>query len=243
MSLKKLALFSSLFVILFFSIQAYTQTNNLKPNVINRDYKEMNKKDKWEINVAYPEIQFSNKKAAQSFNARSKKEVMESVADFKKMFLNEIIENSAPYYLTISYQVEFINQHLISVLFNYSSYTGGAHGIYSTYTLNYDLKNNKVLALPDLFKKGANFLPIISKQSIAQILAKQGGASSEWVEEGASAHLQNFTHWNITPKGLLFSFDPYQVASYAEGSFTTVIPYSVFPAKIKQPIFLAIPAH
>ncbi len=95
--------------------------------------------------------------------------------------------------------------------------------------LNYDLKNNRQLVLSDLFNPGNDFLAIISKQSVVQIIAKQGATSiREWVEGGAGKNMENFKSWVITKEGLKFTFAPYQVASYAEGIFTTTVPYEAF---------------
>ncbi len=44
-------------------------------------------------------------------------------------------------------------------------------------------------------------------------------------ELGATAAVQNYRNWNITPNGLMITFDEYQVAPYAAGPQTVVIPY------------------
>ena len=44
-------------------------------------------------------------------------------------------------------------------------------------------------------------------------------------EAGADPILENYRNWNITADGLLISFDPYQVAAYAAGPQTVLVPY------------------
>jgi hypothetical protein len=46
----------------------------------------------------------------------------------------------------------------------------------------------------------------------------------EW-KEGAEPRAENYQVWNITPQGLLVTFDEYQVASYAQGPQSVILPY------------------
>ncbi|MCK4493825.1 MAG: DUF3298 and DUF4163 domain-containing protein [Methylococcales bacterium] len=227
-------------MILFLGLQVHSKT--LKPEIKSQSHKKINQKERWGIDVIYPKITSKNTENAKDFNRRAKKIVMDEVHNFKKMFLEEKVDaSSAPYDLIIGYEVTFLSPNLVSILFIESSYSGGAHGNKESYTLNYDLKKGTVLKLVDLFKKNTTFIKIISTESIQQILKKQGtNSAKEWVEEGAGQHINNFTAWNITPIGLMFSFDPYQVASYAEGDFTTKILYQKFPSKIQSPYFSVI---
>jgi hypothetical protein len=38
--------------------------------------------------------------------------------------------------------------------------------------------------------------------------------------------VENYRNWNITPDGLMITFDEYQVAPYAAGPQTVTVPYS-----------------
>jgi len=229
MYLKKISFLVITSIILLATISLQAQNVTQKDNIISRQYTDSNSKDNWEIDVEYPELKLDNKSTAKKFNKLAKSLVMVQVIEFKKMFLSEGNHSDATYDMSISYKVEFISENLISLLFFGREYTGGAHGNSWSFVLNYDLKNNRQLALSDLFNKGNDFLAIISKQSIVQIVAKQGEPSTrEWVEGGAGKNIENFKSWVITQEGLKFTFDPYQVASYAEGIFTTVVPYEAF---------------
>jgi hypothetical protein len=238
MSPQKISFIVITTIILLATISLQAQDVTQKNNIISRQYKEVNAKDKWEIDVNYPELKLSNKKTMLDFNGVSKALVMAQVTEFKKMFINEKNDSDIAYNILISYTVEKINKHMISLLFFGREYTGGAHGNSWSFVLNYDLKNNRQLVLSDLFSEENDFLAIISKQSIAQILNKLGNHGvKEWVEGGAGKNIENFKSWSITKTGLKFTFDPYQVASYADGIFTTVVPYDAFsltPAFIKM---------
>jgi hypothetical protein len=229
MSLKKISLLIITSIILLTTISLQAQNFTQKNKITSRQYKVNNDKDKWEVEVNYPELKLKNKEIALDFNEISKALVMRQVAEFKKIFLNEKNNSDTAYDLSISYSIEYQNENIVSVLFFGREYTGGAHGNSWSFVLNYDLKNNRQLVLSDLFNKGNDFLTIMSKQSIAQILNEQGSdAVKEWVEGGAGKNIENFKSWSITKKGLKFTFDPYQVASYVNGSSTTQIPFKVF---------------
>ncbi len=229
MSLKKISFLIITSIILLATISLQAQNFTEKNNLISRQYKDSNSKAKWEVEVNYPELTLKNKKIAADFNKISKALVMVQVAEFKKMFINDKNDSDIPYDMSISYSVEYMNKNIASFLFFGREYTGGAHGNSWSFVLNYDLKNNRQLVLSNLFNQGSNFLAIMSKQSILQVIAKQGEPSTkEWVEGGAGKNIENFKSWVITEEGLKFTFDPYQVASYAEGIFTTVVPYEAF---------------
>ena len=52
------------------------------------------------------------------------------------------------------------------------------------------------------------------------------GLAQDLFAEGATAKAENYQSWNITKKGLMFTFDPYQVGPYAAGSHTVIVPYA-----------------
>ena len=59
------------------------------------------------------------------------------------------------------------------------------------------------------------------------------------VESGAGPKPENFRNWNITPAGLKFSFDPYQVGAYAAGPHEVIVPYTLLNPVLKADGVLA----
>ena len=118
-----------------------------------------------------------------------------------------------------------------SIKLDFSFYSdGAAHpGLYSL-TVNYDLAQGKELALGDLFLPNSNYLEAISNYCIAE-LSKQPFFDSAF-QEGAQPTLENYRNWNITKDGLMITFDEYQVAPYAAGPQTVVVPYSTLQTVI-----------
>ncbi len=216
-------------------------------SIIERRYNEVNERDRWEVEASYPELRLDDKPAI-AFNSRAKDLVMMQIAEFKKQISEFTDEdrNSLPeglsYYLEIGYNPEYLSRELISVGFGRSQYTGGAHPNHWSFPLNFDLRNSRAIELSDLFAGGAGFLSIISRTSIEQIAAAQDELRDDnWIVSGAGEKLENFSSWNITKKGLKFSFDPYQVGPYAAGSFETLVSFQKFAIELRSPVFLRIP--
>ena len=131
--------------------------------------------------------------------------------------------------LNISYTVALAHDDLMSIDFEVSSYfQGAAHPNSYSETLNYDLKNGKVLKLADLFKPGAKYLQAIAKYCIADLKkqATEKGLLAEEIEKGAAANADNYLGWTLTKRGLGIDFDPYQVGPYAVGPQFVLVPYS-----------------
>jgi len=127
-----------------------------------------------------------------------------------------------PSTMNISYSIELNQQGVISILFNIDTYVAGAaHPFPFSLTLNYDLSRGRELALADLFTPGADYLGRIST------LCKDDLSTREYIDflDGAEASLENYRSWNITPGGLLINFDVYQVAPYAAGPQSVLLPY------------------
>ncbi len=70
----------------------------------------------------------------------------------------------------------------------------------------------------------AIILDKIANYCIAQLKTRNIGF--EAFTSGAQPTPENYGNWNITPDGLLITFDEYQVAAYAAGPQEVVVPYT-----------------
>jgi Protein of unknown function (DUF3298) len=126
--------------------------------------------------------------------------------------------------LWITHTITAATEGLISVLFYVDGYVmGAAHPFHYSYALNYDLNEAQVLGLSELFLPGTDYLEVISRYCLDD-LKRQGVL--EW-KEGALPAPENYQRWNITPDGLLISFDEYTVAPYAAGPQAVLVSYEV----------------
>jgi hypothetical protein len=111
---------------------------------------------------------------------------------------------------------------IIAILYQISFYSAGAaHPGHYSHALNYDLRTGKVLSLDDIFQAG--YLEIISSTCLSDL---NNRGVLEW-EDGAQPVPENYQVWNITPEGLLITFDEYQVASYAAGPQSVMVPKDI----------------
>lgn len=214
----------------------YAEQQNVYLNgnlsITSRKIAENNKAKLFEIDAEYPEITGGASPGIAGFNTLAKQTVTKSLAVFRKDMLQQTAEDlkfskerGISNYTEISYSVEYADDNFVSLFFSNNSYEGGAHPNHSSYTINYDLKNNRQLALGDLFLPKSNYLKMISDLSIAQLKSDtQDMTDDEWLKNGAGPKAENFSSWNLTGKGLTINFDPYQVAAYAAGPQTVFIP-------------------
>ncbi|MBD1422447.1 DUF3298 and DUF4163 domain-containing protein [Sphingobacterium chuzhouense] len=106
-----------------------------------------------------------------------------------------------------------------------SEYTGGAHGIEIEIWSSYDIQNKRKLYLNDLFQD------TLALRQIAEDYFRKQEQLSDTSSYGSAYFFEDETfkladNFGMTPTGLLFHYNPYEIKSYAEGPTTLIIPYS-----------------
>ncbi len=210
-------------------------------NLVAKEKKEENKKDHYEYEISYPQLDGVKDAKTEGFNKAVLNIVNAHLSRFKKEApesFDTTNPDGQPSGLWIDYDVTMANDDLISVVFNESEYeSGAAHPNSFSTTLNYDLQNGKEIKLRDLFNANANYLQTISAQCMRILsvkLKKLEAFDENNVKEGTAPKAENFQSWNITGKGLLFNFDPYEVAAYAVGPQEALVSYENLKAIIKK---------
>ena len=223
--------------------------------IVPKQIKEKNKKLKYEVVAAYPQLTGSVDPNVGKFNQTVRSLIAKKVSDFKKGMTpaaegeptpDETPAESLGSDITIGYTVALAKDDLIAIEFVVSDYeAGAAHPNSYSEVVNYDLKNGKPIKLADLFQPGTKYLQTLSTYCI-QDLKKQGkeqGSNAmldddDWIKRGAGPELTNYANWTITKKGLEITFDPYQVASYAAGPQNVLVPYSAIKeiTKVDGPV-------
>jgi hypothetical protein len=134
------------------------------------------------------------------------------------------VYSPGPWGLYIDYGIVQFSPDVLSLKFTVSDYTGGAHGNLYFQTYTFDLTQNRVLALSDLFQPGADILGTLTP-IVQQDLAAQLGeyADTQMIEQGTSS-LDGYASFAVTPDALVLYFAPYDVAAYAAGPQTVEIP-------------------
>ena len=226
-----------------YGFSAYEQPNESTSGEIETKTRiEEDKKKKMSINAYYPQIaNFGSN--TEKINKDIYNEVDKQVLSFRQQMkeMGDLPPDSeVGYSLDINYNTMVATDDLISFDFIVSIYTGGAHPNHYEMTLNYNLKDGNKLALSDLFKSKSNYLKKISDYCIAELKKPKGDPDNqiepdpEWVERGAGPNEDNYGNWNISKKGLVITFDPYQVAPYVVGPQVVVVPYSVLKDLVRE---------
>ena len=110
---------------------------------------------------------------------------------------------------------------LLSVRFEASRDTGGAHPNQGFASFVFEVQSQSVLGLGDLFQDLPAALALLSELAARRMeLVLDGHVFPEGYEPKA----ENFDVFVLDGQDLLFSFAPYQMASYADGAQTMRVP-------------------
>ena len=126
-------------------------------------------------------------------------------------------------YDEIKYSVEYESPDLLSIIFT-CIYTGGAHPdrYYVSFSAFLTPQSVSEVTLSNVFKPKSNYLKFLSDYCIAD-LKKQGAGLI--VNNYIKDLTKGLNVFSFTAGGLKFYFAPYEVGSYAEGSYYVTVPY------------------
>jgi hypothetical protein len=129
------------------------------------------------------------------------------------------------------------NPFFISFVLKISGFSGGAHGYETNFSFNYDVENQKVIKLSDIFPNDPqylNYLSLGSRMYLENKFAAEADANSDensdpkaleeyaknmisMVESGTEPKEENFSVFTFTPGKVKIYFAQYQVGPYVEG--------------------------
>jgi Protein of unknown function (DUF3298) len=193
--------------------------------VSTTNFSDSGKSPDYTITAQIPTIKNSDPRTA-AFTTEMQNFVQGLIADFKK---NMAAMGPPPIQTTSSfdvrYQVVSPPGNILSINYQTEGYIAGmAHPYHLIYTFNYDLEAGKDIALSELFLPNTDYLGALSKYCAAQLNAR--AIDFQDFSQGADPTATNYKNWNITPDGLMITFDEYQVAAYVAGPQTVTVPYS-----------------
>jgi hypothetical protein len=177
--------------------------------LVSQAFNETNQTPPFTITSQTPQLSGSDDPRVVAFNQRLNELVTKEVNIWRQSFL----QNTAPTVnngstLDVTYTLLSQIGDLWSFKFDFSFYAdGAAHPGLMSLTLKFDLGQGNELAVADLFLPYANYLVVFSKYFIGE-LSKQPFFDGPF-SEGAQPTPENYRNWNITPDGLLITFDEY----------------------------------
>jgi Deacetylase PdaC len=107
---------------------------------------------------------------------------------------------------------------VVTAEFTYSSFTGGAHGMYGTTLATYDLSTGKEFKLTDLVNDTTALRPLLEKKILTQQHVVENGITALkdmlFEPEKPLALPMNAC---VVKEGLRFVYNPYEIMAYAFG--------------------------
>jgi hypothetical protein len=193
-------------------------------SVVEHPLQETSEADQYEIKAVFPYLP-AVVSGAEVFNAEMADFEETTLAGFRIDAAQAAPAPSASVgsFLQSRYEMLYNQNGLFSLRLWISIYMkGAAHPGTFSKTFNYDLQTGASISLNDLFQPDAQYLPVLAKFCQAEVLRRD---SAFW-PDGAGADPANYRSWNLTADGLMVTFDEYQVAPYAAGPQSVLVPYA-----------------
>lgn len=111
---------------------------------------------------------------------------------------------------SVKYSSHYVTYQILT-----HEYGGGAHGYYTERFISYDYVHNQEIDYQYLFKKGC-------EEDILKVLVDEARKDSHYQEWKPELCL---SHFGLSSKGVVFSFQPYEISCFAAGTFHFVVPY------------------
>ncbi|GMV94405.1 MAG: hypothetical protein AMXMBFR82_41830 [Candidatus Hydrogenedentota bacterium] len=185
------------------------------------------------ISMGYPVFEWGGGAKEQALNGI----VTDWIHLREKGFVNDATEMITPdfhaeYSIDIGADVPYFSRDgFASVLFYVYTYTGGAHGMTTYASLNVSLRGDGSAAVSLVDLLTADGMKKLSELCIADLKKQEAsGVVDGGIDSLDADALSDFT---LSPRGITVYFEPYAVASYAEGPFEVTIPFEALGDAMK----------
>jgi len=136
-----------------------------------------------------------------------------------------------PFYFTLNWEPEQLNQNYISFIARFAEYIGGANEIQNLKAFNYDFKDKKEIALADLFPDVPDYLQKISDIVRADLTSELDAASggntpTDMINQGTEPTEENFSNFVFNDQTVTFYFSKCQVAPCVFGEQYVPVPFA-----------------
>jgi len=150
-----------------------------------------------------------------------------AMADFNlqyKKLKENFPENIVPWEAKVEGRVSYQNEKFVSFLFDSYVFTGGAHGYGSTSFLNFDLTTGEELTEESLLKNPEEFTAYVETLFRKQndLKPEDNINSTGFMFEDDAFHLPQSIGFD--KQGIILIYNPYEIASYADGQTKIQIP-------------------
>lgn len=164
--------------------------------------------------------------------------IEEAASNFARIYFEDesrFPDMAADYFAEISVSEIFSSDTLISFEMRQYLFTGGAHGFGTVSFLNVDPKTGNEFTLDDLVKDKKRFTALAEKEFRHQQNIQKDQSINErgfWFEEDTFYLPQTV---GFTSDSLIFVYNQYDIASYADGQIELKIPMTEAKPLLKEP--------
>jgi hypothetical protein len=242
--------FSELVLLVLTLVFASSCDNNTSVDYLNTTYKtiknqvgtcndddENNDKPCGKVDIKYPVFSGNDKKIDKIINERITKIISDFydaktidgtsekfLADFSSFITEfpDVVLNQ--WNLNINLKVDNNSEQLLSLTVKMYGYTGGAHGFSSITYFNFNPKTGKLLTLEDVVTDVDKVTALAKSVFIEQ---KKINPEKSINEQGYWFVNDDFSvnnNFKISPEGITFHYNQYEIAPYAEGDTDLLIP-------------------
>ncbi|MEO1011274.1 MAG: DUF3298 domain-containing protein [Bacteroidota bacterium] len=154
--------------------------------------------------------------------------IPEAMASFKKGYLELkklYSDETIGWEATVAGEILYEDAQLLTIALDSYIFTGGAHGYSAKRLLNFDKKKSKELENEELFKKTEDFqlfaeIKFREQENIPR--EKPINHTGYMFEKDSFSLPENL---GFTKEGIHLHYNPYEVASYADGPITLTLSY------------------
>ena len=231
----KFPLFLGLLFITFLSCKKETTVQLSSKSFTEKDLQICQKDPCSKITIDYIVVD-GEEEISNNINSQIKKQIIEAiflgeddkpsaktVEDAALQFIKAYRDHKNEFEYELEYEAEItlskksINDELLSIQFQNYLFTGGAHGYGSTYFKNFEIRTGNEIKVKDFFTDFDGF----------KIMAEKAFRKQHNIPENESINATGF--WfdkdtftlpetmGISKNELLFIYNPYDIASYADG--------------------------
>ncbi|WP_291585536.1 DUF3298 and DUF4163 domain-containing protein [Bacteroides sp.] len=132
------------------------------------------------------------------------------------------------YYKGVESHVQLYEKNLLVYRINYNEYTGGAHGIYMTTYLNFDLGLMRPLRLDDIFV--GDYQEPLTDLIWNQLMADNGAKTRAELEDmgyGSTGEIAATENFYLNKDGVTFYYNVYDITPYAMGPVVVSLPFQM----------------
>ena len=176
----------------------------------------------------YPELD----KALKEFSERQESAVLSNGEWFDETYALMYADSDPSeeeYYEALfmdsKFEVARSDSRAVSLVEHYSDYTGGIHGNYGTYGTNFDTQTGAILKIADIVSDTDKLAGIVAEGIANQYPDTEFFVDS--VYEYINFQIENdVLSYSLGYDGLTVMFNPYEIASYADGILSVTVYFS-----------------